>query len=198
MACIRFHVEAEVSWFYISPLLICTSSRDVIFLMENGRWNTKCSTFQPFGFLCQSYSPACRFPVAFLPSIGADGWRGKSGRCPRGRPIPVLVPSPSRPVPIPSPLPPELSLQHLRASGRLARRLGDVLLIPEMPEQSTRCEQHLNAVCPESAGQAGTLVVWGACLFIFSLSTDLVPRSRLIEDSVSAEIVLTEETGLNI
>lgn len=149
-----------------------------------------------------SFANLILLPAAFLslftPASGRMGGGGRSGRCPRGRPIPVLVPSPSRPVPIPSPLPPELSLQHLRASGRLARRLGDVLLIPEMPEQSTRCEQHLNAVCPESAGQAGTLVVWGACLFIFSLSTDLVPRSRLIEDSVSAEIVLTEETGLNI
>lgn len=99
---------------------------------------------------------------------------------------------------VPSPLPPELSLQHLLTSGRLARRLVDVLLIREMPEQSTRCEQHLNAVCSELAGQEVTLVVWGACLFISSLLTDLVPRSRLIEDSSSAEIQFTEEIGLNI
>lgn len=73
-----------------------------------------------------------------------------------------------------------------------------VLLIREMPEQSARSEQRLNAACPELAGQALTLVVWGACSFIFSLLTDLVPRSRLIEDSSSDEILLTEEIGLNI
>lgn len=162
------------SRFYIPPLLICASWRDVLFLVENGWRHTKCSTFRPFSFLCLSCTPACHLPVALLPSI-RGGWakggdeEGKGRDAARG----------ALPVPVASPLPPELSLQHLRASGRLARRLADVLLIREMLEQNTRCEQLLNAVCPELAGQAVTLVLWSVCLFIFSLFTDLVSRSRL-------------------
>lgn len=173
MSPVRFHVEAEVSVLHPTLINLCLLEGCAF---SGGKWVAAHEVFHfpalqfPLPILYSCLPPSCRASPQHQGRMGKGRrWGGeRPGRCPRGSPVPVA-----------SLLPPELSLQHLRASGRLARRLADVLLIREMLEQNTRCEQLLNAVCPELAGQAVTLVLWSVCLFIFSLFTDLVSRSRL-------------------
>lgn len=135
----------SLSVLHPTPINLCIQQGCAF---SDGKWVAALKAF---------YFPALRFPLPILfsclpPYCGASpqnrgGWGegavdGEGRGAARG-----AVPSRPRPVPAAAGAVPSAP------AGRrpLARRLIDVLLIREMPEQNTRCEQRLNAVCPELA-----------------------------------------------